>query len=90
VIAARNPVAGRGPRGRDHRAQHGGSVDRRAGVGHRHDLAEAAGSGSGGPRFDVLLVLLAGRAQMDVRVDEPWEQVATLGVERLGTVGRLE
>ena len=54
------------------------------GVGHRHDRAVAAGRR--GPRagLEVLLVLLAGRAQVHVRVDERREQVAPRALDVLG------
>ena len=51
-------------------AQHGRAVDHRVGVRHRHHGAEAAGGGGAGAGLEVLLVLLAGHAQVDVRVDE--------------------
>ena len=47
--------------------------------------AAAARSG-----LDVLLVLLAGGAQVHVRVHESREEVLALGVDRLGTGGGLE
>ena len=50
-------------------------VDHRRSVGHRDHLAEAAGGGRGGAGVEVLLVLLPGRAQVHVRVDESREQV---------------
>ena len=45
-------------------------VDDRIGVGHRDHRAEPAGGRRRGAGVDVLLVLLAGGAQVDVRVDE--------------------
>ena len=76
VIAARSRP-GRAPRAR--RAPAGrstaGGVDDRRGVRHRDDRAVAAGRRRGGARVDRLLVLLAGRAQVDVRVDERREHV---------------
>ena len=61
-------------------------VDRRRGVGHRDDPAVAAGGGGAGAGLDVLLVLLAGGAQVDVWVEEGREGVQALGVELLGAV----
>ena len=65
----------------------GGGRDRRLGVGHREDPAVAAGGGGAGAGLDVLLVLLAGGAQVDVRVEEGGEGVQALGVDDLGAVG---
>ena len=61
---------GLGPRLLDERGEHGGRVDDRLGVRHREDRAVAAGRGRRGAGGDRLLVLAAGRAQVDVRVDE--------------------
>ena len=61
-------------------------VDRRRGVGHRDDPAVAARGGGAGAGLDVLLVLLAGGAQVDVRVEEGGEGVQAFGVELLGAV----
>ena len=55
---------------------------RRVGVGHRQDGAEAAGGRGAGAGLEVLLVLLAGRAEVDVRVDEGREQVRGPGRRR--------
>ena len=65
----------------------GGGGDRRLGVGHREDPAVAAGGGGAGAGLDVLLVLLAGGAQVDVGVEEGGEGVQALGVDHLGAVG---
>ena len=54
----------------DQRAEHGGRVDDRLGVRHREDRAVAAGGGGSRAARDRLLVLAAGSAQVDVRVDE--------------------
>ncbi len=54
----------------DQRAEHGGRIDDRLGVRHREDRAVAARRGGGCPARDRLLVLAAGGAQVDVRVDE--------------------
>ena len=72
------------PRRLAQRAQHGGVVDHRVGVGHRDDGDEAAGRRGAGAGVEVLLVLLAGHAQVHVRVDEAREQVAALAVDQLG------
>src|SRR6202012_823359 len=66
----------------------GGVVDRRRRVRPRDDPAVAAGGGGAGAGLDVLLVLLAGRAQVDVRVEEGGEGVEALGVDLLD-VGRV-
>ena len=54
----------------DERTQHRRGVDDRLGVGHGQDRAVPAGGCSLSAGADRLLVLAAGRAQMDVRVDE--------------------
>ena len=54
----------------DERTEHCGRVDDRLGVGHGEDGAEAAGGGRPRAGRDRLLVLAAGRAQVDVRIDE--------------------
>ena len=59
-------------------AQDGRAVDHRVGVRHRHHRAEAAGRGGARAGLEVLLVLLAGHAQVHVRVDEGRQQVAAL------------
>ena len=92
MIEARKPTGMRASRrGRvAQRAQDRRGVDDRVGVGHRDDRAEAAGGGGAGAGLEVLLVLLAGRAQVHVRVDEAGEQVAPVAVDDLGALGRLE
>ena len=57
-------------RGLDQRPEDGGRVDDRLGVRHRQDRAESAGRGRRRAGGDRLLVLAAGRAQVDVRIDE--------------------
>ena len=71
-IAARNPTGDLGLRLRalDQRAEDGGRVDDRLGVGHGEDGAVAACRGRARAGGDRLLVLAAGRAQVDVWVDE--------------------
>ncbi len=66
-----------------------GIVDDRVGVRHRDDPAVAARGGGPGPGLDVLAVLLAGRPQMDVRVEEGREGVEPAGVDLLAAVGKL-
>src|SRR3954465_4428030 len=66
--ADRDPRVARG--GVAQRAQHRGGVDDRVRVRHRDDRAVAARGRRAGAGVDVLLVLLAGHAQVDVRVDE--------------------
>ena len=57
-------------RGLDESAERGRGVDDRVGVRHREDRAVAAGRRGRRAARDRLLVLAAGRAQVDVRVDE--------------------
>ena len=54
----------------DERAERRRGVDDGIGVRHREDRAVAAGRRGGRAARDRLLVLTAGRAQVDVRVDE--------------------
>ena len=65
-------------------AQHRRGVDDGVGVRHRHDGAVAARRGGAGAGLDVLLVLLAGHAKVDVRVDEGGQEVAPAAVDDLG------
>ena len=65
-------------------AQDRRGVDDGVGVRHRDDGAVAARRGRAGAGLEVLLVLLAGRAQVDVRVDEGGEEVAPAAVDDLG------
>ena len=67
----------------------GGVVDDRVGVGHRDDPAEAARGSGASAGLDVLLVLLPGRAQVDVGVEEGRERVQAGRVDLLGAVGSL-
>ena len=71
-IAARNPTgtSASALRALDERAEHGGRVDDRLGVGHGEDGAVAACRGGARAGSDRLLVLAAGRAQVDVGIDE--------------------
>jgi hypothetical protein len=86
--ADRDPRVAQG--GVAQRLQHGRRVDDRVGVRHAHDQAEPAGRGGARPGLEVLLVLLAGRTQVDVRVDERGEQVTSGALDGLGALGRLE
>ncbi len=52
------------------RPEHGRRVDDRVGVGHGEDRAVPARRGGASAGAEVLLVLAAGRAEVDVRVDE--------------------
>ena len=63
------------------------SIDRRR-VRHRDDGAVAARGGRARAGLEVLLVLLAGRAQVHVRIDERREQVASVALDDLAAVGR--
>ncbi len=63
-------------------------VDDRVGVRHRDHRAEAAGGRRGGAGLDVLLVLLPGRAQVHVRVDERREHVLAGRIDRARRVVR--
>src|ERR1039458_7496345 len=64
------------------RAQQRGRAQHRIGVRHRDPRAEPAGGGGAGACFQVLLVLLPGRAQMDVRVEERRQQCAPARLDR--------
>ena len=66
-----------------------GGVGHRRRVGHRQHRGEAAHRG--GPRAgqDRLGVLAAGLAQVRVQVDEPGQRDEAVGVEHVGTGGRL-
>ena len=77
-------------RGVAQRPQQRRGVDHRVGVRHRDDEAEAAGRRGARAGLEVLLVLLAGRAQVHVRVDERREQVAARAVDDLRALGRVE
>ena len=89
VTAARKPTGTRASRRACSRSeqQHRRRVDDRVGVRHRHDRDVAAGRRGAGAGVDVLLVLLPGRAQVHVRVDEAGEQVPPLAVDHLGAAG---
>ena len=69
-------------------AEHRGRVDDRIGVRHREDRAVAAGGGRRGAGRDRLLVLAAGRAQVDVRVDEGGREHEPGRVDRAVLDGR--
>ena len=97
VTQARKPTGMRASRraGLAQRAQDRRGVDRRARVRHRDDGDEAAGGRRARAGLEVLLVLLAGHAQVHVRVDEAREQVPALAVDRprrrrRSSVGRAE
>ena len=66
-----------------------GLVDDRIGVRHRDHPAVAARRGGAGAGLDVLLVLLAGAAQVDVGVEEGGEGVQAARVDLLGALRRL-
>ena len=92
VTEARKPTGMRASRraaSRSERRTVASSTDR-VGVGHRDDGDEAAGGRRAGAGVEVLLVLLAGHAQVHVRVDEAGQQVAALALDHLGALGRLE
>ena len=65
------------------RVEHLRGVDHRVGVGHREHAAVAAGGGRRGAGREILLVLLAGRAQVHVRIDEGGQQRAAVGLDHL-------
>ena len=87
---ARKPTGMRASRRAASRSERrtGARVDRRVGVRHRDDGDEAAGGGGARAGVEVLLVLLAGRAQVHVRVDEAREQVPALAVDDLAPSAR--
>jgi hypothetical protein len=74
----------------DQRAEDRGVVDDRIGVRHRDHRAEAAGGGGRRARVEVLLVLLAGRAEVHVGIDERRKRVLAGGVEQLTVLGRAQ
>ena len=59
------------------------SVDDGARVRHREDRREPAGRGRSGARRDVLLVLVAGGPQVDVRIDEAGQEHEAVALDRL-------
>ena len=63
------------------RAEHYRRVDDGLGIRHRQDRAVTAGCGRGRAGSDRLLVLTAGRAQVDVRVDERGREHEALPVD---------
>ena len=77
------PTASRSARSRSARDV-GGGVDGRVGVGHREDAAVAAGRRGAGAGLDVLLVLVARGAQVDVGVEEGGKREQPVGVDDLG------
>ena len=90
VTLATNPTgteASRSARSRTEPSTAAESIGR-LGVGHRDHRAVAARGGGPGARLQVLLVLLAGDAEVDVRVDEGRQHQHPLGVDDLGPVGR--
>jgi hypothetical protein len=82
--------AGIAQRGVAQRLQQRGGIDDRVGVRHRDDQAEAARRSGARAGLEVLLVLLARRAQVHVRVDERREQVAPGALDDLGALWRLQ
>jgi hypothetical protein len=66
------------------------AVDDRVRVGHGDDGAVPARRGRPRAGLEVLLVLLTGRAQVHVRVDEGREQVAPVALDGLRVSGRRE
>ena len=89
VTVARKPTGTEAPaRACSRRAETSAAVETGGcGVGHREDPAVAAGGGGAGARLDVLFVLVAGGAEVDVRVEEGREGVQALGLDHLGAVG---
>ena len=69
------------------RAHVGRGVDRRLGVGHRQHPAVASGGRRAGARLDVLLVLVSGRPQVDVRIEESGEDGPALRIDQLAVAG---
>ena len=91
-MAPRNPTATTASLGRAlvQRLHDRGGVDHRVGVRHREDRPETAGSSCGRTRRDVLLVLLPGCSEVDVRIDEGREQREPVGIHDLGVIRRDE
>ena len=88
VIEARKPTGTRASRRAASRSERSTGAESTTGsvFGIAITRDEAAGRGRAGAGVEVLLVLLPGRAQVHVRVDEAGEQVAALAVEHLGAV----
>ena len=92
MIEARNPTGTRASAAAASRSERRteaestvGSVFGMATIAQKPPAAAAARA-----RLEILLVLLAGRAQVDVGIDERREQVAPLSVHDFGALGRLE
>ena len=69
------------------RAQQGCRVEHGVGVGHCDHRTEAAGRRGPGARLQILLVLLAGTAQMHVGVHKGRQQVLALALNDFGSLG---
>ena len=76
--------AGVALRRHQHPAQKRRMVEHRVGVRHRHDRAIAARSGGPSAGLEILLMLLPGGSQVDVRVDKGREEMLALGLHYLG------
>ena len=85
VIAARNPTGTRASRAAPSRRDRSNGAESitRVGVGHRDHHAESPGRGCPGSRLEVLLVLLSGRAQVDMWVHKRRQQVPAPALDRL-------
>ncbi len=68
-------------------AQQGCRVEHRIGVGHRDHRTEAAGRRGPGARLQILLVLLAGAAQMHMGIHEGRQQVLAVALNDFGSFG---
>ncbi len=62
----------------------------RVGVGHLEDGRDAAHDGGERTRLEIFLVLGAGLAEMDLRVDDAWQDVQPRAVDRLAGHFRAE
>ena len=71
----------------DQRAEDGGIVHHRLGIRHRDHRAVSARCRRRGAAVEILLVFLAGYAQMHVRVDERRERVLAGRVEHVAVFG---
>ena len=65
-----------------------GVVERRLVVGQQHQRGDAADRRGGAGARQRLLVLLAGLAGMDARVDQAGREIEAAAVDRLDAVGR--
>ncbi len=83
-------LGGGGPAQVEDLADHPGRVDRRLGIGHRHDGRVATERGGAGAGLDRLGLLAPGLAQVRVQVDQAGPDEAAAGVEHGGALRRVD